>query len=163
MLGENLLAVHANYLGAQDAALLAKRKVSVVHCPRSHFYFKHRPFPLGKLLKAKVNICLGTDSLATVYKTRREKPELNLFEEMRALAGARPGLSPKRILQMATVNGAKALGLTGRIGELSKNVFADLIALPFAGGKAVAFEAAVDFSGHVRASMIGGDWAIAPN
>lgn len=162
MLGENLLAVHANYLGAKDAALLAKRKVNVVHCPRSHFYFKHRPFPLEKLLRAKVNVCLGTDSLATVYKTRREKPELNLFEEMRALAKAHPGLSPKNILQMATVNGAKALGLTGRIGELSQNTFADLIAIPFTGGKANAFEAAMDFSGHVRASMIGGEWAIAP-
>ncbi|MGD0351461.1 MAG: amidohydrolase family protein [Verrucomicrobiota bacterium] len=163
MLGANLLAVHANYLGRRDAVLLAERKVSVVHCPRSHFYFKHRPFPLGKLLKAGVNVCLGTDSLATVYKTPREKPELNLFGEMRALARAHPKLQPKKILQMATVNGAKALGLTGRIGELSKNAFADLIAIPFAGKRAEAFEAAVNFTGHVRASMIGGQWAIMPD
>ena len=163
MLGANLLAVHANYLGRRDAVLLAERKVSVVHCPRSHFYFKHRPFPLGKLLKAGVNVCLGTDSLATVYKTPREKPELNLFGEMRALARAHPKLQPQKILQMATVNGAKALGLTGRIGELSKNAFADLIAIPFAGKRAEAFEAAVNFTGHVRASMIGGQWAIMPD
>ncbi len=162
VLAKNLLAVHANYLGRNDAALLARRKVSVVHCPRSHFYFKHRPFPLGKLLKAKVNICLGTDSLATVYKTRREKPELNLFEEMRVLAEGHPGLSPKKILQMATVNGAKALGLTGRIGEISRNAFADLIAIPFAGKGSDAVEAAVHFSGHVRVSMIDGQWAIVP-
>jgi len=163
MLGANLLAVHANYLGRRDAVLLAERKVSVVHCPRSHFYFKHRPFPLGKLLKAGVNVCLGTDSLATVYKTPREKPELNLFGEMRALARAHPKLQPQKILQMATVNGAKALGLTGRIGELSKNAFADLIAIPFAGKRAEAFEAAVNFTGHVRASMMGGQWAIMPD
>jgi cytosine/adenosine deaminase-related metal-dependent hydrolase len=162
VLGENLLAAHANYLGRKDAALLARWKVSVVHCPRSHFYFKHRPFPLGKLLKAKVNVCLGTDSLATVYKTRREKPELNLFEEMRVLAGGHPGLSPKKILQMATVNGAKALGRSGRIGELSKNALADLIAIPFDGKTSDAFEAAVNFAGHVRASMIDGRWVIAP-
>jgi cytosine/adenosine deaminase-related metal-dependent hydrolase len=162
VLGENLLAVHVNYLGGKDAALLAGRKVNVVHCPRSHFYFKHRPFPLGRLLKAKVNVCLGTDSLATVYKTRREKPELNLFEEMRVLAGGHPELSPKKILQMATVNGAKALGLTGRIGELSKNACADLVAIPFAGRSSDAVEAAINFSGHVRASMIDGQWAIAP-
>ena len=162
MLGKNLLAVHANYLGPKDAALLAGRKVSVVHCPRSHFYFKHRPFPLGKLLKAGVNVCLGTDSLATVYKTRREKPELNMFEEMRVFAAAHPGLSPKKILPMATVNGAKALGLAGRIGELSRNAFADLVAIPFAGKSSDAVQAAVNFSGHVRASMIDGQWAIAP-
>jgi cytosine/adenosine deaminase-related metal-dependent hydrolase len=162
VLGKNLLAVHANYLGPRDAALLARRKVSVVHCPRSHFYFKHRPFPLGKLLKEKVNVCLGTDSLATVYKTRREKPELNLFEEMRALAGGHPGLSPKKILQMATLNGAKALGMAGRIGELSSKTFADLVAIPFAGKSSDAVEAAIHFSGNVRASMIGGQWAVAP-
>jgi cytosine/adenosine deaminase-related metal-dependent hydrolase len=163
MLGENLLVVHANYLGRSDAALLAERNVSVVHCPRSHFYFKHRPFPMGKLLRAKVNVCLGTDSLATVYKTRREKPELNMFEEMRALARAHPGLAPQKILQMATINGAKALGLTGRIGELSPNAFADLMAIPFAGKRAKAFEATVNFPDHVCASIIGGEWAIAPN
>ncbi len=162
VLAKNLLAVHANYLDRNDAALLARRKVSVVHCPRSHFYFKHRPFPLGKLLKAKVNVCLGTDSLATVYKTRREKPELNLFEEMRVLAEGHPGLSPKKILQMATVNGARALGLTRRIGELSRNAFADLVAIPFAGKNSDAVAAAVHFSGHVRVSMIDGQWAIVP-
>ena len=110
-----------------------------------------------------MNVCLGTDSLATVYKTQREKPELNLFEEMRALAGGHPGLSPKKILQMATVNGAKALGLAGRIGELSKKALADLVAIPFAGKSSGAIEATIKFSGHVRASMIGGQWAIAPD
>jgi len=163
VLAKKLLAVHANYLGPRDTALLAARKVSVVHCPRSHFYFKHRPFPLATLLKAGVNVCLGTDSLATVYKTRREKPELNLFEEMRALAEGHPGFSPKKILPLATVNGATALGLAGKIGEISKNAFADLIATPFAGKRADAFEAILNFSGHVPASMIDGQWAVAPN
>jgi len=163
LLGKNLLAVHANYLGPRDAALLAARKVSVVHCPRSHLYFKHRPFPLRKLLKAGVNVCLGTDSLATIYKTQREKPELNLFEEMRAFVIAHPGFSPTKILPMATVNGAKALGLAGRIGQLSRNAFADLIALPYNGKSDDAVEAIVNFSGHVRASMIGGQWAIVPD
>jgi len=162
-LGKNLLAIHANYLGPKDAALLAGRKVNVVHCPRSHFYFKHRPFPLARLLKAGVNIGLGTDSLATVYKTPREKPELNLFEEMRAFAAALPGVSPKRILQMATVNGARALGQAGRIGELSTGACADVIAIPFTGKKADVFEAAVNSPGHVHVSIIGGEWAIGPN
>ena len=162
MLGKNLLAVHANYLGPRDAALLAGRQVSVVHCPRSHFYFMHRPFPLAKLLKAGVNVCLGTDSLATVYKTRREKPELSLIEEMRVFAAAHPGISPKQILQMATINGARALALAGRIGTLSNGAGADIIAIPFAGNTADAFEAVLNFSGHVPASMIDGQWAIAP-
>jgi cytosine/adenosine deaminase-related metal-dependent hydrolase len=163
VLSKNLLAVHANYLGPRDVAMLARRKVSVVHCPRSHFYFKHRPFPLGRLLQAGVNVCLGTDSLATVYKTQREKPELNMFEEMRVLTEAHPGLSPKKILRMATVNGAKALGRAGRIGELTKKALADLVAIPYAGKSSGTFEAAVQFSGRIRASMIDGQWAIAPD
>ena len=162
MLGAHLLAVHANYLNAKDVDQLAKRKVSVVHCPRSHLYFKHRRFPLGKLIRADVNVCLGTDSLATVITIRREKPELNLFEEMRALARAYPRLAPKNILRMVTVNGAKALGLAGRVGGISRNTLADLITIPFTGKKAEAFAAAVNFTGHVNAAMIGGEWAIAP-
>jgi cytosine/adenosine deaminase-related metal-dependent hydrolase len=78
-------------------------------------------------------------------------------------AAAHPGLSPKKILPMATVNGARALGLAGGTGELSKGAGADLIAIPFAGKKADAFEAVVNFSGHVAASMIDGQWAIAPH
>jgi cytosine/adenosine deaminase-related metal-dependent hydrolase len=141
---------------------LARRKVSVVHCPRSHFYFKHRPFPLAKLLKAKVNVCLGTDSLATVYRIPREKPELSMFEEMHALARAYPKFPAKRILQMATVNCARALGLNGRIGELSRGAWADLVAIPYADKTSEAVAATVNFSGHVCASMIDGRWAIAP-
>ena len=147
MLGENLLAAHVNYLGRNDAALLGKRGVHVVHCPRSHFYFRHDAFPFRQLARAGVNICLGTDSLASVYKTRRQTVELSLFEEMRALAQAQPGLSARRIVRLVTVNGARALGLQGRIGELSANAFADLIALPFAGRPAKVYDAILHHAG----------------
>jgi cytosine/adenosine deaminase-related metal-dependent hydrolase len=158
----NFLAVHANYLEEEDAALLAKRKVSVVHCPRSHDYFRHELFPFEKLSKAKVNICLGTDSLSTVKKTGKEKLELNMFEEMRVFAQANPKVSAGHVLQMATVNGARALGLTGQVGELSENAFADLITIPFDGNHSEATEIAVNFTGKVGASMINGQWAILP-
>jgi hypothetical protein len=98
MLSENLLAVHVNYLGRQDAALLGKRRVSVAHCARSHCYFRHQPFPLRALRRARVNICLGTDSLASVYKTARQTLELNMFEEMRAVAGAE-GVPPEAVMK----------------------------------------------------------------
>jgi aminodeoxyfutalosine deaminase len=161
-LGENFLAVHANYLGKKDAALLRRRKVSVAHCPRSHLYFRHQKFPLGRLTRARVNLCLGTDSLATVYKTRKQNVELSLFDEMRALALAHPRLSPKRILEMATVNGARALGMGGQAGELAEGAWADLIALPFDGRISDALDAVVHHRGNVTASMIDGDWAAAP-
>jgi len=48
-LNEHLLAAHVNYLGPGDAAILGRKRVSVVHCPRSHAYFGHDPFPRRKL------------------------------------------------------------------------------------------------------------------
>ncbi len=162
MLGENLLAIHVNHLARGDAKLLGENRVHVIHCPRSHTYFRHAAFPRKILAAAGVNICLGTDSLATVLKTGRQKPELDLFAEMSALAANDKTISPGKILRMATISGAKALGMAGRIGELSKNAFADVIAIPFTGKISEAAEAVVNYSGGVHASMIGGTWAIPP-
>jgi len=162
VLGENLLAIHVNLLARGDAALLGKHHVHVVHCPRSHDYFRHPPFQLRQLAGAGVNVCLGTDSLATVRQTGKQNLELNLFEEMRALAAREPGLSPVDILRMVTVNGARALGLAGQIGELSENARADLIAIPARAGTGDAAEAVLAHTGPVSAGMIGGQWALPP-
>jgi cytosine/adenosine deaminase-related metal-dependent hydrolase len=163
MLGENLLAVHVNLLARGDAKLLGGHRVHVVHCPRSHNYFKHPPFLRERLANAGVNICLGTDSLSTVRKIGKQKLELNMFEEMRLLAANDKTISPVEILRMATVNGARALGLAGQIGELSENAFADLIAIPFDGKIADAYEAVPAHPGAVGAGMIDGRWTIPPS
>jgi cytosine/adenosine deaminase-related metal-dependent hydrolase len=161
-LGRNLLAIHVNYLGKQDARLLGQNQAHVVHCPRSHYYFRHDAFPLRRLLNAGVNVCLGTDSLASVLKHRRQTIELSMFEEMRALAARQPRLPARKILEMATLNGAKALGFAKQLGQISPGAWADLIALPFAGGTAGVFDAIVGHRGDVSASMIAGRWAIVP-
>jgi len=162
ILGENLLAIHVNFLARGDAALLGKHRVHVVHCPRSHNYFGHPPFPRRRLADAGVNVCLGTDSLATTRKTGKQNPELSLFEEMRQLASNEPKLPPRQILRMATVNGARALGRAGEIGELSENALADLIAIPGSMKKGDAYEIVLSHTGPVSASMIDGRWAIPP-
>lgn len=162
LLGENVLAIHVNYLARGDATLLAKNKTHVVHCPRSHEYFRHIPFERERLVKAGVNVCLGTDSLATTRKAGRNKPELDLFAEMRSLAAHDKTVTPEEILRMATVNGARALGMAGKIGELAKNSLADLIALPYSGKVSRVHEAVLAHTGHVTASMIEGRWAIPP-
>jgi cytosine/adenosine deaminase-related metal-dependent hydrolase len=163
MLGSNLLAVHVNYLHDGDAALLGKNKVSVAHCPRSHSYFLHARFPFPALTKARVNICLGTDSLATVYKTRKSSVRLSMFDEMRRFAEIHPRLAPKKIIDMATINGARALGMAGKVGEIAPRSFADLVAIPFAGALTEVYEAVVHYAGDVTASMIDGSWAVGPN
>jgi cytosine/adenosine deaminase-related metal-dependent hydrolase len=157
-LHENLLAIHVNYLAPGDAKLLARRKVNVVHCPRSHDYFRHQAFPFAELSAAGVNICLGTDSLASVYKARKQDVALDMFEEMRAFASANPSVPPSAILEMATINGAHALGLAGQIGELSPNTFADAITIPFTGKTTDAPAAALNHTGNVGGSMIDGQW-----
>jgi cytosine/adenosine deaminase-related metal-dependent hydrolase len=160
LLGENFLAVHVNCIADGDVELLGHNRVHIVHCPRSHDYFRHPPFSWQELAGAGVNLCLGTDSLATVRKTGKEKVELNMFSEMQALAGKGNNISPTEILRMATVNGAKALGMAGQIGELSANAFADLIAIPFNGKISGAAEAIVQNSGKISAGIIGGEWTI---
>jgi len=162
VLGENLLAIHVNMLARGDATLLGKYRVHVVHCPRSHDYFRHPPFLRQRLARAGVNICLGTDSLATVRKTRKQNPELNLFEEMRELAANEPKLLPAEILNMATVNSARALDRAGQIGELTKNALADLIAIPAKAKPGDPCEAVLNHPGKVSASMIDGHWVIPP-
>jgi aminodeoxyfutalosine deaminase len=162
VLGPNVIAVHANYLHRGDPALLARRKVSVVHCPRSHAYFNHAPFPLRRLRREGVNVALGTDSLASVYKRKRDKLRLDMFEEMRAAAQAHPHISPATVLKMATLNAAAALGLKGSVGELSPGARADVIAVPYAGPEAAAYRAVQAHQGNVVASLIEGRWAIAP-
>jgi cytosine/adenosine deaminase-related metal-dependent hydrolase len=162
VLGRHLLAIHVNYLARGDAPLLARRGVHVVHCPRSHAYFRHDAFPHEELLRARVNLCVGTDSLATVLKRRKERVELNLFAELQALADAVPGLWPEALLRMVTVNAAAALGLQGRAGELGPGAWADLVAVPYAGPVCRVEEAVVQHPGPVAASLIGGRWLVLP-
>jgi cytosine/adenosine deaminase-related metal-dependent hydrolase len=133
LLGKNFLAIHANYLLPSDIQALARSGASVVHCPRSHAYFRHHRFPCEELEAAGVNVCLGTDSLASVCLSRRQKPELSLLAEMRHFAAAHPAAAPDAIVRMATRNGARALGWQGRAGELSPGSRADLVSIPFAG------------------------------
>jgi cytosine/adenosine deaminase-related metal-dependent hydrolase len=162
VLGRNFLAVHANYLAPGDAALLAHSQSSVVHCPRSHAFFRHHDFPLAELESAGVNVCLGTDSLATTSRSSMEALELNMFSEMRAFATAFPELPPQRVVENATVRAAHALNRSGELGLLAPNARADLIAIPFAGAADDAAEAVLHHRGQVFGSMIHGRWAIAP-
>ncbi len=158
LLGENFLAIHANCLQPADIEALAQSQSSVVHCPRSHAYFRHQPFLYNELAAAGVNVCLGTDSLASVAPTRPPGPELNLFTEMQTFAESNPGVTPSDILRLATCNGARALGLQGSVGEVAQNSFADLITIPHSGNIKEAESAVVQHRGDVAGSMIEGKW-----
>ena len=105
------IVAHLNELAESDFELLegSARKFHVVHSPRSHDYFAHTRFPFERLRSFGFNICLGTDSLAS-------NKDLSLFAEMRALQRSEPALSPKAVLEMVTVNAARALGKPQALG-----------------------------------------------
>ena len=163
LLRTNLLAVHVNYLAPGDADLLGMAQASVVHCPRSHDYFQHAPFPFVQLSKARVNICLGTDSLASSRKDAGTNPELNMWNEMRHFAGKHPSVPPKEIFKMSTVNGAQALGKNGEIGALEAGSFADCIAVGYTGpiSEARLYEEVL-YTGQVREVFIAGEQVRTP-
>lgn len=147
---ERWLLVHLNELTARDANALLRSKTlpHAVHCPRSHAHFGHSPFPFRKLRGLGFNICLATDSLAS-------NDDLNLFREMRLFQRNEPALSPQQILEMVTVNAARALGQGDRLGKIASGFLADLIALPCK-GSTTAFEEIVAFNATVTWIMIDG-------
>lgn len=159
-LGPHLLAIHVNYLAPGDARLLARTRTNVVHCPRSHDFFSHAPFPFAKLRRAGVNICLGTDSLATIRVKPRQTITLNMFDEMRVFAANNPEVPPETILQMATHNGAKAIGRARQLGVLRPGTNADIIAVPCSSPIQETAAAIIHNTAPLRASLISGDWAM---
>jgi len=88
-----LLAVHVNYLGPEDARILGEHGTSVVHCPRSHAYFGHAPFPFEELRAAGVNVALGTDSLASVRCAGEWEGSSNPVDHARVRTGTRRSAS----------------------------------------------------------------------
>lgn len=155
LLSESVLAVHVNYPSDDDVAVLARRGVSVVHCPGSHRFFGHAPFPAERLREAGVPICLGTDSLAS-------NERLDMLREMRLLLDAHPAFSNEEALRTVTTAPARFLGLDGRLGVLKAGALADMIAVPTGGastgpcGVEEACASVVRHEGEMPWVMIGG-------
>ena len=114
-----------------EIALLARAGVSVAHCPESNLKLASGMCPIGKLLAAGVNCALGTDGAAS-------NNDLDLLGETRTAAllakavSADPVvMSASTALSMATLHGARALGLEDEIGSLVVGKQADLVAVDF--------------------------------
>ena len=128
VIGPNWIIAHLNYLQDYDYDLVAQSGASVVHCPKCHTYFGHAPFPMKALQKYGINVCLGTDSLAS-------NNTLDMRSEMRE-AQALHGLEDREVMEIVLLNGAKALGQAGKLGQLSPGAIADLVAFPHPAPKA---------------------------
>ena len=113
LLDANTLVVHALEVDARDRALLAERGVAVCLCPRSNHHLHRRLPNAAALVSAGVNLCLGTDSLAS-------NTSLSLFDEMAFATAHLPDLDPPTLLAMATTGAARALGLGADFGKLRR-------------------------------------------
>jgi 5-methylthioadenosine/S-adenosylhomocysteine deaminase len=126
-----LVAVHATQLTTADADLLAASGAAVVHCPQSNLKLGTGVCPAADLLGRGVRVGLGTDGAAS-------NNDLDVLAEMQTaslLASGvygRPGsLVAQDVLRMATLEGAKALGLGESTGSLLPGKWADLCCIDF--------------------------------
>lgn len=133
LLGPNLQAVHMTQISDDDLALLVESNTSVIHCPESNLKLASGFCPVERLWQAGVNVAVGTDGAAS-------NNDLDLLGETRtaallakAVAGSAAALDAHRALRMATLNGARALGLEARIGSLEVGKAADLVAFDLSG------------------------------
>ncbi len=121
-----VLAAHCVHLDQEEIEILASKMVAVVHCPESNMKLASGIAPVAGLIKAGVDVALGTDGAAS-------NNNLDMIEEMRTAAmlqkvatGDPTVLLAYETLKMATYNGATALGL-GDLGQLQPGRLADLI------------------------------------
>jgi cytosine/adenosine deaminase-related metal-dependent hydrolase len=121
---DRALVIHGNYLDEEEWAFLAehRQRMAVVFCPRSHAHFDHRPYPLLEMLAWGLRVILGTDSRASA-------PDTDMLAEMRWVAVQFPQLAPQRILELATLEAARALGWGEQLGALAPGRRADLVAV----------------------------------
>ncbi len=148
------LGVHLNVLDQRDIKLLAKNRITVVHCPGSHGYFHHPTFKYHSLRRHRISVCLGTDSLAS-------NRSLSLFREMRLFKKNQPMVSSEEILSMVTVKPAQALGLGHQLGRIKPGYLADLIGLPVPARKRAKnislFDQVLRYRGTVSFAMVQGE------
>jgi 5-methylthioadenosine/S-adenosylhomocysteine deaminase len=129
LLDPSFIAVHMTQLTDDEIVLFAESGAHIVHCPESNLKLASGFSPIAKCLAAGINVALGTDGAAS-------NNDLDMFGEMRtaallgkAVAGDASVIPAMTALRMATINGAKALGLDHETGSLSIGKAADVIAV----------------------------------
>ncbi|MDP2831689.1 MAG: TRZ/ATZ family hydrolase [Pseudomonadota bacterium] len=129
LLTPGLIAVHAVHLNEEEIGWLASHGCHVAHCPSSNLKLASGFAPVAALLAAGVNVGIGTDGAASNNR-------LDMLGELRlaallgkAVAADPAALPAHRVLRMATLAGARALGLDAQIGSLEVGKMADVAAI----------------------------------
>lgn len=129
LLNPRMMAVHMTQLTDDEIALSAEQGINVVHCPESNLKLASGQCRVADLLAAGTNVCLGTDSASS-------NNDLDMLGEMRTAcliakttANDARALPAWQALEMATINGAKALNVQHEIGSLEVGKSADIVAI----------------------------------
>jgi 5-methylthioadenosine/S-adenosylhomocysteine deaminase len=129
LLNPRFQAVHMTQINEEDLRLMKETGIHVIHCPESNLKLASGYCPVDRLLKTGINVSLGTDGAAS-------NNDLDMIGEMRtaALIGKSIANTPTAVpaveaIEMATINGAKAMGLCDKIGSLEVGKSADIIAI----------------------------------
>jgi 5-methylthioadenosine/S-adenosylhomocysteine deaminase len=163
LLDESVVAAHCVKVNEAEIHVLAEHDVAVAHCPRSNAFLGCGTAPLAALRAAGLRIGIGTDGVSSV-------PSHDYFEELRtavAFARARAeeagALSPTEALRLATIGGARALGLGAETGSLVPGKRADLAVIELEDSPFLPWEdpaAAVVLGGgpgRILATLVGGE------
>ena len=163
LLDANVVAAHCVKVSQGEIDLLAAHGAAVAHCPRSNAFLGCGVAPLAALRAAGLRIGVGTDGVSSV-------PSHDYFEELRTVIGAARArgedagaLSATDALELATIGGARALGLAAETGSLVPGKWADLAVVGLAGSPFLPWEdpaAAVVFGGgpeRILATLVGGE------
>lgn len=164
LLDHNVIAAHCVWLNPHEVELMASTGTSMAHCPKSNLKLASGIADIDAYLKAGMTVSIGTDGTAS-------NNTLDMVEEMRFAALLPKGtnydpeaVSARTALQMATINGAKALGLDSITGSLEPGKCADLILVNSdASNMTPVYDeySAIVYAMHsknVRSSMVNGEW-----
>jgi cytosine/adenosine deaminase-related metal-dependent hydrolase len=122
-LAPNVLCVHLTEAQPDELQLVADAGAKVVVCPRSNLHIEVKLPPLVEMLRAGLEPALGTDSLASC-------PTLDVMDDARALAERFSSVPPRTLIAMATSFGARALGLSARLGRIAEGLLPGVLAFP---------------------------------
>ena len=127
VLGPRTLAVHGVQMDSADLARLARAGATLVTCPRSNRHVGVGDPPIARFYESGVAVAVGTDSLASA-------PDLSVFAEVAAMRALAPAVPAARLLESATLVGARALGCAGRLGSIEIDKDAALVAVEVPAG-----------------------------
>ncbi|OGT51845.1 MAG: hypothetical protein A3E84_05625 [Gammaproteobacteria bacterium RIFCSPHIGHO2_12_FULL_42_13] len=128
---DHLIAAHMVHMTPDEIQLCKEKNISVIHCPQSNLKLADGFAPINAFLNAGVTVALGTDGTAS-------NNDLDMFSELRtasllakAVTEDPTACDAMTTLEMATINGAKAIGLDHKIGSLEIGKSADIITIDF--------------------------------